>query len=241
MAAAPARPVSAGNRDEFRVEVDRILDKITSQGFGAFNRFGAGAFAQPGTFPTNNAFAALNGFATPAFTTRSFAPSPFANVNNTFAASPAGTFAISTRNAYHPWSGTFTTREREVANTPFGTAMLTTREAYNPYTGTFGFHTREGFVPSAFGSAFASPWTSSNWGFQNPNAMNPYAMNPYAVNPYAMNPYATNPYTSVNPSANWAANPNLWANANAGNAWTYPGFGDCPYGNPYAFGTVAAP
>jgi membrane associated rhomboid family serine protease len=35
MAAAPARPVSAGNRDEFRAEVDRILDKITSQGFGA--------------------------------------------------------------------------------------------------------------------------------------------------------------------------------------------------------------
>jgi len=35
MAAAPARQISSGNRDEFRAEVDRILDKITSQGFGS--------------------------------------------------------------------------------------------------------------------------------------------------------------------------------------------------------------
>lgn len=35
LAAAQARPVNLGNRDEFRAEVDRILDKITSKGFGA--------------------------------------------------------------------------------------------------------------------------------------------------------------------------------------------------------------
>jgi membrane associated rhomboid family serine protease len=34
-AAAPVRALNAGSRDELRAEVDRILDKITSQGFGA--------------------------------------------------------------------------------------------------------------------------------------------------------------------------------------------------------------
>jgi hypothetical protein len=192
-------------------------------------------------------FAAFNGFGSAAVATQSFGRTPYSNFNTNHydVASPAGSFAINSKNAYHPWTGTYTSKVRETERTPYGTAMLTTREAYNPGTGAFGYQTRESFVPSGFSSAFASPWTSSFSAYHNPwqqlmnpygmngygmsaSTMTPYGMSSYAMTPYGMNSNGVNPYAAV--YANWngggMTNPNMWAAT---------GFNASPYVNPYPY------